>query len=1772
MSDLPGLQGGVSSGTGSVPLSTVAPTFSDKSISSDGLAGAAAGTDGVTPGKPATVYGRPEVIQAISGRMPSPSRTFSRDVKGGEFLLYQTQNLTTGKWEVRAMSAHDNRLVPDMLVTSGDQKFTRADFGLQQPAWQAVLDTEELLNADANTREMLTQGRPGNVVTNTLGGAVLGNVFGLVKTIAMIPEGLGRNAIWLARAPVQALEHLHDAVTPGDQTRHGTDNPLNQIAARQFADKNWLAEKVQKLEDGIGTFLNVDTRSTTYQVSNFIAGIALSKLTSGKDPGNAPKLPGTAAPKLPGQISVDDFIGMLGRSSVDDILTGLSQVPDEALQVGLKNMPPKAARTLEFRLRSVAARNPAADQALKRVTALRKGAPPPRTVTQPTDIPKGGMVTAPAPPPTGQGASVTQPTVISQTTPQVTSTPTVNPGAIQPPTAQVPSFAQTFDYVTQSLTAAQKDTLRPILQDRVAGMEPKEAYDNLIQLLNTPGAVQDLYSQAATSSGQTYSDGAMTINGKSPTVFPAADVKTATSQAFDINSQSSLDNPGDTFAIPLQIQTPFGPAIALATGTAGELDALLSSPALTGQGARATYNPDLAKIAGRTKEGIKNAVNAPMPELILRSPASDQAKNDEPDSKKSTPSDLMDVKIEVYEELADFDVQAQVFSSAQKDQAIELADKVNLHNVKPSNRQISALVLEYLSGPSKSYVVVTGTTEQLYPVAMSPTVSGSFAKPGDDPEIAKQDRLSIDEIIANATGTGVKAPDPNLDGKFRYNPELAKEAGLTVDEIIANAVQLSVDSMDVNLSGNFVRPKTIFIPQMSDPREDYGNFETTTMYREMSPTDPDSTLTVPQIDLVKAIFSTPEGQALRELSQRVFAHPEHAEVAAARAIRNLMISHDAASQYEIAVSVASVDQGYQVLDMVAVGAKHSAKPLSPNMDQLKTIFRQKDPYLSFVHYHPIPVNPDIAVDFQASLSTDDLRIATIHMSLYRNAGIVSVDGATGTIIKYSNFDLVRPELHVVGATALMPGKTPDMSYNVDIRSDLLISPEAQRILGLDLATASDADIALFEELGYADLRPVTDADPEILERHKKARERQAQPLRDAVFDEDVTNLLNQEPAKVDEGKNKAENTTKGTSTAQLDDDQLSPNSGDQRRTVTRNEITDLWQQDLAPNNSSKGEGSVSVVPFEPALIKGYPELAALPPATDATPRGETVRGLHVEVDYPGPQGAWVGAKELGDTLHTALALFSEHGARYAGKINILADDPLQSSRSKDLFQRLFPDASVVVHTPPNTADGRQAFETFFRQVKSGRPTEAALGHPFDATRIAGQNIVENPQVLENFREALINSVPENTDMLNAVKSYLGELDPRMLDDSVPKAIVFTRQDDGFTSSRNTSIESLTQTVNALQGRGLTVVVMGPNIGDMSSLGVIDGTEHWRRVTDFPSQGMMYQVLQENGVEVAIGQMSGAMDLIAFSSGIPILELGAPFRMGMLEEALGDSNFKVIDPGRGYNAASEGASEREYAPWVIEKIGQFLDGVSPKRSTGAADSATLTQSQTVFADKIGAEFRGFDADGAAYLTKDIPDTGQTWLFKVEAHGGSTSQLFTGELQMKQTGDDLAQPVGKDFPIRVQDPVWDDTAMPTADGPEDYFEITTLGEVAAEYRARTGQRRKSVFNDRHDGFAHLIQNANEKTNVQSLTSLIDALVTMTAFGTETDDLRIMLDRYGSLPAMEHISKESTEFVLKQFEHNAALNGISVPEFSERVQAGDLDLLLQRPMSIPMEGKPR
>jgi hypothetical protein len=245
-----------------------------------------------------------------------------------------------------------------------------------------------------------------------------------------------------------------------------------------------------------------------------------------------------------------------------------------------------------------------------------------------------------------------------------------------------------------------------------------------------------------------------------------------------------------------------------------------------------------------------------------------------------------------------------------------------------------------------------------------------------------------------------------------------------------------------------------------------------------------------------------------------------------------------------------------------------------------------------------------------------------------------------------------------------------------------------------------------------------------------------------------------------------------------------------------------------------------VQPHEPqlALPAAAEARTALPPAHAESPPGRGGGGLATDVDYPGPNGPWVGHNELGDAVHTMAALraLDVEGGSYSGKINVLSTGVANAQRMVDLFSRMFVRSTVVVHTPPKEPgqiDDSADRDMFFRSVKAHRADQPALGHPFDATRVLGQQQSQDAETMTRVRQFVDDlSTPQEK---ARVKQYLASVDADLLNANVPKAIVALRHsEDGYGMARNSSPESLQQMTQALQQRGLRVVVMGAAAPDM----------------------------------------------------------------------------------------------------------------------------------------------------------------------------------------------------------------------------------------------------------------------------------------------------------------------------------------------------------------------
>lgn len=364
-------------------------------------------------------------------------------------------------------------------------------------------------------------------------------------------------------------------------------------------------------------------------------------------------------------------------------------------------------------------------------------------------------------------------------------------------------------------------------------------------------------------------------------------------------------------------------------------------------------------------------------------------------------------------------------------------------------------------------------------------------------------------------------------------------------------------------------------------------------------------------------------------------------------------------------------------------------------------------------------------------------------------------------------------------------------------------------------------------------------------------------------------------------------------------------------------------------------GGTSPLPFENSGRNILPPAAdvagALPPASPDTPGGVAPRGLNAKVDFPGPNGPWIGHQELGDTFHTLAALYALD-PNYDGKINLLAPNAADGKRIVEFMHDVLPKATIVVHSLPSTIpndgspEAARAREDFFRTVKADAPDRPALGHPFDATRTYGQQAVSDQEVVSRFRERLgsLASPSERKE----VTDFLEQTDPALLDPSVEKAIIFTRRSNDWTAGRDTSPEALIQLTESLQNRGMTVVVMGPRPVEGLPEGAVDLTEHWKTVPGFAGQAALYDTLAENGTRMVVGTMSGAVDFIHLSADLPVIEIGPAFRMGMWQDALGEDEFAVVDPGRGYDATSPDPAIRSLSPSIMERVEQLIDLQSP----------------------------------------------------------------------------------------------------------------------------------------------------------------------------------------------------------------------------------------------------
>ena len=356
-----------------------------------------------------------------------------------------------------------------------------------------------------------------------------------------------------------------------------------------------------------------------------------------------------------------------------------------------------------------------------------------------------------------------------------------------------------------------------------------------------------------------------------------------------------------------------------------------------------------------------------------------------------------------------------------------------------------------------------------------------------------------------------------------------------------------------------------------------------------------------------------------------------------------------------------------------------------------------------------------------------------------------------------------------------------------------------------------------------------------------------------------------------------------------------------------------------PARGPKAKGRT--LPFSPG-VSGF-----LMQAREGVGPGQTKRGLGVEVSWPGPSGPWVGANELGDTVHTVAAAYAKGGKDYNGKFNVLATSEPQSTSTVNFLQTAFPKSVIIVHTPPQNLisdPGTFDIEGFYRTVKSGPTNAEALGHPFDATRFYGQALADNLALPKDLR-ALLTGTPSQRDR-QRVAVYLLLKHPDILNRSVRKGIIFARETDDGTASRNSTALSMAQIAKLYRDRGIMPVIMGPPVSHSADLfqNDIHLSRHWKTISSLRLQAYMLDRMGKANTLVAFGQMSGALDMIKLSSNIRVTEIGPTFRMGMWQEALGNRHFAVIPPNRNYNALSLDPLDHVYDDETLHQIGLSLD--------------------------------------------------------------------------------------------------------------------------------------------------------------------------------------------------------------------------------------------------------
>ncbi len=320
-----------------------------------------------------------------------------------------------------------------------------------------------------------------------------------------------------------------------------------------------------------------------------------------------------------------------------------------------------------------------------------------------------------------------------------------------------------------------------------------------------------------------------------------------------------------------------------------------------------------------------------------------------------------------------------------------------------------------------------------------------------------------------------------------------------------------------NSAGELIQPDTL---RITDMRDHDGGFGDTAIAAALNLDAPTSRISTDQVAIANHLYKSKEGKELRNLSDRVYSHPDQAEQRAAVVIRDFMNTLPGDTRHEISVIVISDAEGYRIRPVINIGTDGSVG--IEGADIATAPGPDGTPYFSVVHFHPWIGVPNAGIDFNAGLSVGDYNAAVerqhrIAHNLKRpvedvQVSTVSIDGATGTTTK---INVQTGELSILGVTGLMPNQvtqqTPIMERGSVTDLADYISPEIERLVGLDRSNASAEDIWLYDNLNVAFLVP-NEVDPnlpfdqyaEAVMRERNASGDQSRPLGEAqvnaIFD------------------------------------------------------------------------------------------------------------------------------------------------------------------------------------------------------------------------------------------------------------------------------------------------------------------------------------------------------------------------------------------------------------------------------------------------------------------------------------------------------------------------------------------------------------------------------------------------------------------------------------------------------------------------------------------------